>query len=78
MLFRIEAVIAERVEIPFVDMYDKPPDEFMGRDGLILALFILMAVVPERDLPAVVTGNARLGHCRPSNVSGDIAGHGVG
>ena len=52
----------------FMDMDDKPSDEFRGRDGFILTLFIFMAVVPKRDLFSIIIGNTRLGHSRSSNI----------
>lgn len=74
MLFRIKAVISERIEIFFVNMYDKPRDEFRSRDGFILSLFVLMTVVPKRDLLPIVVGNTRLSHGRSSDISGYVIG----
>ncbi len=75
MLFRIKAVIAEGIKILFMDMNDKPCDELRGRNGLILTLFIFMAVVPKRDFFAIVVCNTRLSHSRSSNISGYVIGN---
>lgn len=78
MLFRIKTVIAEGVEILFVNMDDKPADEFKGRDGLMAALSIFMAAIPERDVLSVVIGNARLRHSRSADIPCDVICDGFG
>lgn len=72
MLFGIKTVIAEGIEIFFVDMNDQPSDKLKGRNGFILTLFIFMAIVPKRDLLSIVIGNARLSHGRSADISGYV------
>lgn len=75
VIFGVDAVVAEHIEVFFRDMYDQALDEIKSGDCFDDTLVILVPLVPESDGRPIVAKDPRLRHGRPANVAGNIVGY---
>ena len=57
---RIKTIIAEHIETLFGNVNDQTFDEIISRYGFHDLLVILMALIPEGDLLAIITGDSKI------------------